>query len=285
MIEKLPFGQTGHLSTRTLFGAAALSRVSQDVADETLELLFEHGINHIDVAASYGDAELRVGAWMERYRDRFFLATKTGDRTYDGARDQIHRSLERLRTSYVDLIQLHNLTDPEQWEVAMAPGGALEAVVEAREQGLARFIGVTGHGMIAPSIHSRSLERFPFDSVLVPYDYPMMKNPQYVADFEALLALSSQRGVAVQAIKSITLGPWGDKEHTANTWYEPLRESKDIDLAVHWVLGRPGVFLNTVADITILPRVLDAASRFERRPTDEAMESLVRRQGMTPFFV
>jgi aryl-alcohol dehydrogenase-like predicted oxidoreductase len=286
MIETSAFGNTGHLSTRTLFGAAALSRSDQATADALLPLLIEYGVNHIDVAASYGDAELRVGTWMPRYRDNFFLATKTGERTYQAARDQIRRSLDRLRVDQVDLIQLHNLTDPAQWETAMAPGGALEAVIEAREQGLTRFIGVTGHGVIAPSMHLRSLNRFAFDSVLLPYNYPMMQNPAYVADFEALLAVCAERGVAVQTIKAITLGPWGEhEEHTANTWYHPLREQEDIDLAVSWVLGRPGVFLNTVGDVTILPKVLAAAANPRPRPSDAEMEALVARRGMVPFFV
>lgn len=285
MIERAPFGSTGHTSTRTLFGAAALSRETQEVADRILELVLEHGVNHIDVAASYGDAEVRIGPWMARHRDRFFLATKTGERTYQGAKDQLRRSLERLRVDYVDLIQLHNLTDPEHWQTAMGPGGALEALIEAKEQGLTRFIGVTGHGVIAPVMHKRSLERFPFDSVLLPYNYPMMQNPTYVENFESLLAICVRRGVAVQTIKGITLGPWGEKEHNANTWYEPLRDQADIDLAVHWVLARPGAFLNTVGDVTVLPRVLDAASRPGDRPSDEQMEALVARRGMTPFFV
>jgi aryl-alcohol dehydrogenase-like predicted oxidoreductase len=285
VIETLAFGNTGHYSTRTLFGAAALSRVDQATADRTLDLLLDHGINHIDVAASYGDAELRVGAWMPRYRDRFFLATKTGERTYAAARDQIRRSLERLRTDHVDLIQLHNLVDPDQWQVAMSDDGALRACIEARDEGLVRFIGVTGHGVLAPSMHLRSLERFPFDSVLAPFNYPMMQNPLYAADFETLVAASRERNVAVQTIKAITLGPWGEKEHDAATWYEPLRDAASIDLAVHWVLGRPGVFLNTVGDVTILPMVLDAASRAPERPQDGEMDALVQRQHMTPFFV
>jgi len=285
MIEKIAFGKTGHESTRTLFGAAALSRVEQRTADEVLPLLIKHGVNHIDVAASYGDAELRVGAWMAEHRERFFLATKTGQRTYKAARDEIQRSLERLSVDQVDLIQLHNLTDPNEWETAMGPGGALEAAVEAKEQGRVRFIGVTGHGVIAPAIHKRSVERYAFDSVLLPYNYPMMQNPVYAEAFEALLALCAERGVAVQTIKGITLGPWGEREHTAATWYEPLREQADIDTAVHWVLGRPGVFLNTVGDVTILPKVLDAASRVGARPSDDEMEALVERRAMTPFFV
>ena len=285
MIEKLAFGKTGHESTRTLFGAAAFSRVSQETADAVLPLLLEHGINHIDVAASYGDAELRVGAWMDRHRDRFFLATKTGERTYQAARDQIRRSLERLRVDQVDLIQLHNLTAEDDWQTAMAPGGALEAAIEAKEQGLARFIGVTGHGVSAPSMHRRSIERFPFDSVLLPYNYPMMQNEAYARDFETLLVLCAERGVAVQTIKAITLAPWGEKEHTASTWYEPLREQADIDLAVYWVLGRPGIFLNTVGDVTILPKVFDAAERAATRPLDAEMESLMGRRQMAPLFV
>ncbi|HWC29301.1 MAG TPA: aldo/keto reductase [Dehalococcoidia bacterium] len=285
MIEQIPFGNTGNVSARTIFGAAAFMRCSQEVADQTLPLLLQHGVNHIDVAASYGDAELRLGPWMEQHRDRFFLATKTGERTYAAARDQIRRSLERLRVPFVDLIQLHNLTDPDEWETAMAPGGALEAAIEAKEQGLVRFIGVTGHGVIAPQMHRRSLERYAFDSVLLPYNYVMMQNPAYARDFEALLAVCEERNVAVQTIKGITLGPWGEKEHTTTTWYEPLRDQADIDLAVSYVLGRPGVFLNTASDVTLLPKVLDAADRFSARPSDAEMQVLAERQSMTPLFV
>jgi aryl-alcohol dehydrogenase-like predicted oxidoreductase len=285
MIPTLDFGRTGHTSRRTIFGAAALSRVGQDAADRTLEVLLAHEINHIDTAASYGDSELRLGPWMAEHRGRFFLATKTNQRTYREAKEQIHRSLERLRVSQVDLLQLHNLVDPNDWQTAMGPGGALEAAIEAREQGLTRFIGVTGHGVTVAAMHRRSLERFPFDSVLLPYNYVMMQNPQYAADFEALAGVCAQRGVAMQTIKGITLGPWGEREHTTTTWYEPLQEQGDIDLAVHWVLGREGVFLNTAGDITILPRVLDAASRFASRPTEAQMQALVEGRAMTPLFV
>jgi aryl-alcohol dehydrogenase-like predicted oxidoreductase len=286
MIDTQTFGKTGHASTRTIFGAAAFMRCSQEVADATLPLLFQHGINHIDVAASYGDAELRLGPWMEQHRDRFFLATKTGERTYAAARDQIRRSLERLRVPFVDLIQLHNLTDPTEWEVALGPDGALKAAIEARDQGLVRFIGVTGHGVIAPSIHKRSLDRFPFDSVLLPLNYPMLQNEQYRSDFYALLEVCRQRNVAVQTIKAITLGPWEERPHDAATWYEPLREQSDIDTAVHWVLGHPGVYLNTASDVSLLPKILDAAERFDgHRPDDETMQALVDRQNMAPLFV
>lgn len=285
MIDKQPFGRTGHVSTRTLFGAAALGRVTQDEADRTLELLLSHGVNHIDTAASYGDSELRIGPWMAQYRKEFFLATKTGERTYAKARDQIHSSLERLRVDKVDLLQLHNLVDPQEWEVAMGPGGALEAAIEARDQGLVRFIGVTGHGITIAQMHKRSLERFDFDSVLLPYSYILMQNPAYAADFEALMALCQTRNVAVQTIKSIVRAPWGEREHTRATWYEPLEEQADIDKAVHWVLGLPGIFLNTTGDIHVLPKVLEAASRFESRPSDEQMQAVMAAREMEPLFV
>jgi len=285
MIAKQPFGRTGHMSTRTLFGAAALGNVTQEEADRTLEVLFEYGINHIDTAASYGDAELRIGPWMKQHRQDFFLATKTEERTYQGAWDELHRSLERLQVDYVDLWQMHVLVDPQEWEVAMGPGGALEAFVEARRQGLVRFLGVTGHGTNVAAMHKRSLEHFDFDSVLLPYSYVMMQNSQYAADFETLFALCKERNVVVQTIKSIARGPWGDKPHTWSTWYEPLEEQRDIDQAVHWVLSRPEVFLNTAADIHLLPKVLDAASRFQQGPSEADMQAKVERLHMTPLFV
>lgn len=284
MIERIPFGRTGHASTRTIFGAAALARVDQGDADRTLEVLLAHGINHIDVAASYGDAEVRLGPWMDRHRGDFFLATKTGRRTAPAAREEFHRSLERLRTDHVDLIQLHNLADPAEWEVALGPGGALEALVAARDEGLARFIGVTGHGTTIAAMHRRSLARFDFDAVLLPYNYPMMQNPDYAADFEALLALCRERDVAVQTIKGITRGPWGDRPRTTSTWYEPLTAPEDIALAVHWVLGRPGIFLNTASDIHLLPAILDAAGRADAAPAEPAMARAAERLGLTPLF-
>ena len=285
MIEQRPFGRTGHLSTCTIFGGAALSQVTQTEADRTLEVLLRYGINHIDTAASYGDAELRIGPWMARYRQNFFLATKTDERTAQKARDQFHRSLERLRVDSVDLLQLHYLVDPQEWQVAMGPGGALEALVEARQQGLVRFLGVTGHDVAAPAMHLRSLERFDFDSVLLPCNYVMMQNPRYAADFEALIAVCRKRNVAVQAIKSIARGPWGDKRRIRTTWYEPLEEQATIDRAVHWVLGQPAIFLNTAGDVDLLPKMLDAASRFRAAPSEEEMQALVAEMEIQPLFI
>ena len=223
---------------------------------------------------------------MAQHRKDFFLATKTGLRTYTEARDQLHKSLERLRVSSVDLIQLHYLVDPQEWDIAMGPGGALEALIEARDQGLTRFIGVTGHDVTIAAMHKRSLERFDFDSVLLPYSYVMMQNPQYAADFETVFAMCQQRNVAVQTIKSVTWRPWGENQtRTAATWYEPLTEQQHVDHAVHWILGNPGVFLNTLGDINLLPKVLDAAQRFESRPSDAVMQADVETLGMSPLFV
>lgn len=285
MISKLPFGRTGHQSSRALFGAAAFSRVTQDEADASMELVYSYGVNHIDTAASYGDAELRLGSWISRHGRPSFLATKTGERTYAKAREEIHRSLERMHVDKVDSIQLHNLVDPNEWEIALGPGGALEAAIEARQQGLVRFIGVTGHGLTAPVMHKKALERFDFDSVLLPLNYVLVQNAQYLADYNALVAACQSRKVAVQIIKSITRAPWGEHEHTRATWYEPLEDQADIDLAVHWVLGHPGVFLNTVGDIHVLPRVLDAVNRFQAAPSEPEMQALLTRQDMSSLFV
>lgn len=286
-IPTQPFGATGHQSTRIIFGAAALGSVSQQKADAVLDTILEYGINHIDTAASYGESELRVGPWMAEHRDRFFLATKTGERDYEGARDSIRNSLKRLQVEQLDLIQLHNLVDQAEWETTFGADGALKAAVEARDAGLVRFIGVTGHGTTVAAMHRRSLERFPFDSVLLPLNYPMLQNPQYAADFEALLALAVQRGIAVQTIKGITRGPWGEKPRNHRSWYEPLDDQADIDRAVAWVLARPRIFLNTTSDIDLLARTLDAAERNDPSvvPSDTEMARMAEQREMAPLFV
>jgi aryl-alcohol dehydrogenase-like predicted oxidoreductase len=277
------FGRTGNGSTRTIFGAASLSNVSQDDADRTLEVLLRYGVNHIDTAASYGDAELRIKPWLQREPGRFFLATKTDARTAGAAREQLHRSLDRLGVDHVDLWQLHNLADPIEWDIALSPGGAIEAAVEARASGLVKWIGVTGHGAQIAANHRRSLARFDFDSVLLPFNFITMQLPYYADNFDALLATCRERNVAVQTIKSIAMRPWAGRKHTRTTWYEPLEAQDDIDRAVWWVLGRSGVFLNTAGDIDLLPRVLDAASRFEMRPSDGEMKALAGQ--FEPLFV
>jgi aryl-alcohol dehydrogenase-like predicted oxidoreductase len=286
VIERTAFGKTGHQSSRTIFGAAALANASHADSERTLDLLLKHGVNHIDTAAAYGDSELRIASWLAREPDHFFLATKTGSRDYAGAKEDIHRSLDRLGVDHVDLIQLHNLVDVIEWEEALRDGGALEAAVEARDEGKVRFIGVTGHGLSVAAVHRRGLDRFQFDSVLLPYNARQQQDARYAEEFDELASVCVERGVAMQTIKSIALRPWEGRPRTRTTWYEPLSDPSDIEIAVHWVLGRPGIFLNTVGDVNLLPLVLEAAERWHgERPSNETVEAMVGRLSLEPLFV
>jgi aryl-alcohol dehydrogenase-like predicted oxidoreductase len=286
MIERIPFGKTGHDSARTLFGAAALGAMKQDRADATLAKLDHFGINHIDVAASYGDAELRLAPFLSTRRNDFFLATKTGLRTKDKAKDQLKASLERMQVDQIDLIQMHNLVKPDEWEVAMGPGGALEGLIEARDEGLVRFIGVTGHGTYAPAMHKKSLETFAFDAILVPYNYSMMGNAQYAEDFEALYALCMERQVAMQTIKSVALRRWREDDPEKHfSWYRPIREPEPLKRAVDFVLSRPGLFLNTTSDAALLDAIFGAAGAQISEPDPLALATDAANLGIEPLFV
>lgn len=284
MIGSLPFGRTGYPSTRILFGAAALWRATQREADQALEALLAAGVNHIDAAASYGDAELRIAPWMQRHRDRFFLATKTGERTYTGAKAQIRLSLERLGVAQIDLLQLHNLVKDDEWEVAMGPDGALRAAIEARDAGLVRFLGVTGHGTRVAAMHRRSLERFDFDSVLLPMSPTSLADARYAEEFEALLALCRARGVAVQTIKSTARRRWPEgTTPTHDTWYEPLTAEADIERALHWALAHePDVFVIGAGDLRLLAPTLRAAESFGSARRDAEISAL---PVLEPLFV
>lgn len=284
-IPHLPFGRTGHASSRIIFGAASLGRVSQDDADRTLDVLLQYGINHIDVAASYGEAELRIAPWLKRYPNHFFLATKTGERRKAEAGQELRRSLDRLGVDHVDLWQFHNLSDPIQWDTALSPGGVIEAAVEAREQGLTKHIGITGHGAQVAATHRRSLTRFDFDSVLCPYNYLTMQSAYYAENFNALQTTCRERNIALQTIKSIAYRPWMGRERYSSTWYQPLQDPRDIELAVRWALGRDGIFVISVGDIHLLPHVLAAAERFEQAATNGDLQALVERLQMEPLFV
>jgi aryl-alcohol dehydrogenase-like predicted oxidoreductase len=238
-------------------------------------LLLAHGINHIDTAPIYEKAEERIGPWMKAHRDEFFLATKSRSRSYEGAWKDLQRSLNRLRVDCLDLWQMHGLTNPVGWEKAMGPGGALDAFIEARDKGLVQYLGVTGHGSKVPTMHLRSLERFDFDTVLLPYNYWMMANPRYAADFNELVGLCRKRNVAVQTIKSVARRPWAGRPKTHNTYfYEPLETQDAIDKSVHWALGLDGSFVITAGDMGVLPKMLDAGERFEQCPSDSEMEAL-----------
>ncbi|MFH0849130.1 MAG: aldo/keto reductase [archaeon] len=285
MIARKPFGRTGHESSRIVFGAANIWRVTAEVCKDTLQLLLKYGVNHIDVAASYGDgrAEQTIGSWMQEYRKQFFLATKTGKRTYSEAKEQLAGSLKRLGVDHVDMIQLHNLTDEEEWRVAMGPDGALKALVEARDQGLTRFIGVTGHGYLAPQRHLSSIERFPFDAVLLPFNYIIAQDVEYRNNLEELMALCRSRGIAVQTIKSIACRPWGSQEHTHACWYKPLVEERDIERAVQWALSNQD-FVISSSDVTLLPTILEAAINIRHQHEDAEMKKLVARCGCSPIY-
>lgn len=283
-METAPFGSTGHESSRVLFGAAALGAMSQDRADATLALLGPAGVNHIDTAASYGESELRLAPFLADHRSDFFLATKTGERSGGAARAQLEASLERMGVEQVDMIQLHNLVEPADWETAFGSGGAVEALVAARAEGLCRFIGVTGHGTRIPAMHSKSLEAFPFDSVLLPYNHSMMANPDYRRDTETLLTTCRERGVAVQTIKSIARGRWPADVERRFSWYQPIEDEDALARAVRFVLGRPGLFLNTSSDARLLPQTIEAATAGGSIPSNEELEADELRLGVTPLF-
>jgi aryl-alcohol dehydrogenase-like predicted oxidoreductase len=284
VIERAPFGRTGHLSSRVIFGGAALGSMRQERADELLPLLRAAGVSHIDVAASYGDAELRVAPWMRDHRSEFFLATKTEDRTGAAARASLERSLERMGVDHVELIQLHNLVEEDEWAVAHGPGGAVEALAAARDEGLVRYIGVTGHGLRIAGMHLRSLERFDFDSVLFPYNHLLLGDPAYRADVEALIERCAERQVAVQTIKSLARRRWADQSEPHYSWYEPIRDPAAIDRAVRFVLGRPGLFLNTSSDARLLPAILAAAEAGGPPPSAEELDADVASLAMRPLF-
>lgn len=285
MLPTAEFGATGHVSTRVIFGAAALGRMSQDRADAVLEQLLTAGVNHLDTAADYGESELRIGPWMAEHRSRFFLATKTGQRRGDDARRQLEASLERLQVDSVDLIQLHNLVEPEEWEVAHGPGGAVEALAQAQEEGLVAHIGVTGHGNRIAGMHRRSLERFPFASVLLPYSYVGLQDPAYRADVEALLDVCAERQVAVQTIKAIGRRRWPEGyDGRRFSWYEPMDDADAIARAVRWVLGHEQLFLNTSSDARLLPATLAAAASGGPMPSDDEMQADVDALGVVPLF-
>ena len=284
MIDRAGFGRTGHESSRVIFGAAALGSMRQERADQVLATLLEFGVNHIDTAASYGDSELRIAPWMPEHRGRFFLATKTEQRSGDAARASLERSLTRLGVDSVDLIQLHNLVEPDEWEIAHGPGGAVEALSKARDEGLTRFIGVTGHGLRIAGMHLRSLERFDFDSVLLPYNHSVMSDDRYRADVESLVGVCGQRGVAVQTIKAVARRRWPEGAEREFSWYEPLTDGEALARAVRYVLGRTGLFLNSSSDARLLRPILETAAAGGPVPADEEMAADIERHAIEPLF-
>lgn len=280
-----PFGRTGHVSTRVIFGAAALGGMSEARAEATLDLIRDRGINHIDTAASYGASEDRLQPWLARHRQDVFLATKTGERSGDAARAELERSLTRLRVDHVDLIQLHNLVEPDEWERAFAPDGAVVALARARDEGLVRFIGVTGHGLRIAERHLRSLERFDFDSVLFPFNHSLMSAfPEYADDVERLMGICRTRSVAMQTIKAIARRRWEDGPRGHRSWYEPLTDPGAIDRAVRYVLSHDDVFLNTSSDAMLLATIVAGATGDLTPPTNDELAEDRRTHDMAPLF-
>ena len=285
MIEHKPFGATGHASSRVIFGAAAVAGGSDAHHERVLQTLLDFGINHIDTAASYGAAEDNLKKWFPEHRERFFLATKTGDRAGDAARASLERSLERMGVDQVDLVQLHNLVEEDEWQQAFAPDGAVKALFQARDEGLCRFVGVTGHGLRIPRMHLRSLAEAPFASVLVPYSHVLLQDDGYRADIEELLTVCVEREVAVQTIKAVARRRWEpDHQGARFSWYEPLEPSPAMERAVHHVLANDQLFLNTSSDARKLRPVLEAAAAYEARPTDDDLAMDRESMGITPLF-
>jgi aryl-alcohol dehydrogenase-like predicted oxidoreductase len=277
-VQQRRLGRIGHQSSVLIYGAAALSEVDQDVADASVRLALDAGINHFDVAASYGDAELRLGPWMPDIRDRIFLATKTGLRDRDDAWAQINRSLERLQTDHVDLIQVHAVGDLEDLDLVTGPGGSLQAVVRARDEGLAGAVGITGHGHQAPATHLEALRRFPFDTVLSPINYVLSQDPTYLADYQALVAEVQAQDAGLMIIKSVSRRNWPEQAtHDYSTWYEPFDDQERIDAAVAWVLSRPEVTgIATPGDVRLLPLVIEAERRLPEISLADAEQVLAR---------
>ena len=271
-MQQRRLGRLGHQSSVLIYGAAALAEVDQDTADASIRLALGAGINHFDVAASYGQAELRLGPWMGRIRDRIFLATKTGLRDRDGAWAQVNRSLERLETDRVDLIQVHAVGDLEELDLVTRQGGSLEAVVRAREEGLVSYIGITGHGHQAPATHLEALARFPFDTVLTPLNYVLGQDPAYLADYQALVAEVQAQDVGLMIIKAASRRNWPEQTGRAyTTWYEPFDDQDRITAAVAWVLSHEEVTgIATPGDVRLLPLVIEAERHLGEVSRDEA---------------
>lgn len=283
-METRRFGRTGHMSTVAIFGAAAFSKISQEDADKVMEMIIEAGVNHIDVAPSYGEAEVRIGPWIPRERNRFFLGCKTMERTKEGAWNEMQGSLKRLQTETFDLYQCHAITTMEELDSVTMKGGALEAFVEARREGLTKYIGITGHGANAPQIYLEALRRFDFDSVLFPLNFVQMRNPEYRKYAEELIATCKTKDVGTMVIKAVTKGPWGEKAHTATTWYEPFDQMDEIEPAVNFALSYDVTGLCTAGDTRVLPMFLNACENFNRLNNVELEEMIKSGKQYEPLF-
>jgi aryl-alcohol dehydrogenase-like predicted oxidoreductase len=286
-MQRRRLGRLGHMSSVLIYGGAALSAVDQETADRSVRLALDAGINHFDVAASYGDAELRLGPWMPRIRERIFLATKTEQRDRDAAWAQINHSLERLQTDRVDLIQIHAVGDLADLDRVTGSGGSLEAAVRARDEGLAGAIGITGHGHEAPATHREALRRFGFDTVLTPWNPVLGRDPAYRADYQALVAEAQGQDVGLMVIKAVARRNWpAAAEHRYTTWYEPFDDQERVTAAVAWALSHEEVTgIATPGDVRLLPLVIEAERRLDQTGADQAEEVLARADGYSSPFI
>jgi len=274
-MEKRRFGRTGHMSTVAIFGAAAFWDLTQSTADQAMAQVLEAGINHIDVAPSYGTAEQRLRPWLKTMADDFFLGCKTMERTKKGAAAELRRSLERLGVDRFDLYQLHAVDSMTELDKATGPGGALEAVLEAKEEGLLDHVGITGHGLQVADVFLEALERFDFDSVLLPVSFTMYANSVYRASTETLLARCRERDIAVMAIKTVARGLWHDKPQTHSSWYQPFDRLEEVEPAVHFSLSRPVSGLCTAGDVKVLPLFLRACESYRQPMPADAQEAMI----------
>lgn len=278
------FGRTNHMSTLAIFGGVALGKLDQAEADRAMQKVLDAEITHIDIAPSYGDAEERMGPWMPHYRERFFLGCKTTERTKDGAAFEMERSLQRLQTDRFDLYQLHAVKSIEELDLAMAKNGALEAVIEARDSGITRYIGITTHGIDAPLVLMEALRRFDFDSVLFPINFVQYANPIYRQNCEKLLALCQSKDVGIMVIKSICKRPWGERERTYHPWYEPFDDQEMIQKAVNFVLSQPITGICTAGDYRLFPLVFKACEKFLPMTTRQQEELIQTAGHFEPLF-
>ncbi|MYA59740.1 MAG: aldo/keto reductase [Chloroflexi bacterium] len=262
-MQKRTLGRTGRDSTVVSFGTYAIGWLDQDEADDAIQLVLDHGVNHFDIAPTYGQAMERVAPWMPEIRNReIFVGAKTAIRDRGGAWRDVESIMRRMRTERFDLFQLHSVGTMDQLELATAPGGSLETLVEMREQGLTKWLGITGHGPEVAATILESLNRFDFDTVMFPLNPAASRDPEYRRDSEALLVECEARNIGVQTIKMIARGGWGDGGKETNTWYDPHREQDDIDRSLWWVLSQPVHTAPSCGDVDLLPKVLDAARRF-----------------------
>lgn len=283
-MEKRRFGRTGHKSSVAILGAFAFSEATQQETDQAMEIAIRAGVNHIDIAPTYGHAEQRLRPWMAKERDRFFLGCKTMERDREGALAEMHESLKTMKVDHFDLYQIHAITTQDELDAVLQPGGAIDALREARERGLTRYVGITGHGVDAPGLFLQALERFDFDSVLFPVSYIQFRNETYRKEAQQLIDVCRERDVGTMAIKAVAKGEWGNQEKKYNTWYEPFDEQDQIQKGINFALSYAVTGICTAGDVTLLPRVLEACQKYQPLNQQERERLIKEQDPYQPLF-